>query len=269
MNHDRWEQLGSRYRDGDLDASESALFEEHMEACEACREIVEADSLLGDGLKMVLDGAFPADFEQRTLALVGEETGGTSPDRRLPSERRGPVVVAVQWLRHGEFRLPAPVAVAAAALLVVLGALVLGRGAPFGPRAGEPQLLISAPVGEAEWIEADAAEAEIRSLLRRTRTLLLALATAEPDEEGRYNLDAEEALSKDLIHEVRMVEASTYLDEDTDILDLIQDLELILLDVSTWQGEADANQLAMLRDGISGRSLIYRISTYEPHLGGD
>ena len=104
-------------------------------------------------------------------------------------------------------------------------------------------------------------------MLRRTRTLLLALATAVPDEEGRYHLEAEEALSRDLIHEVRMLEAGAAADDDTDILALVRDLEFILLDVSTWEGEADADRLALLQNGISERSLIYRVSTFEPRSG--
>ena len=65
------------------------------------------------------------------------------------------------------------------------------------------------------------------------------------------------------------MESSAYMDDNTDILSLIQDLEIILLDVSTWQGEADADRLALLRGGISDRSLIYRLATYEPRVGGD
>jgi len=263
MSHDHWEELSSRYRDGDLDPHERSRFEEHLEQCEACRRAAETDALAGKGLHTLIDHEYPDDLESRTMARIRT---ADSPSR-AGSESWGSRVRT--WFRHGEFTIPVPVAMAAAVLLLVFGALILRVMAPGGARSGGQALLVGSAGGEPEWIEVDAAEAEVRSLLRRTRTLLLALTTAGPDEEGRYHLEAEESLSRDLIQEVRWLESSDYLDERTDILSLIQDLEVILLDVSTWQGEADADRLALLRGGISDRSLIYRLATYEPLVGGD
>lgn len=269
MNHDRWEEMSSRYRDGDLDPRQRTQFEEHLEGCQACREAVEMNAVFAEGLKAAFDRAYPADFEARTLARINTgkgEADTTSPAR--PAAESWPAKTA-RWLRHGEFRIPVPVALAAAVCLIVFGAAVLRVAAPSIFGEGGRRVLVGSTAGEQEWIDVGAAEAEVRSMLKRTRTLLLALTTARPDEQGHYHLEAEEALSRDLIQEVRLLESSAYMDDNTDILSLIQDLEIILLDVSTWQGEADADRLALLRGGISDRSLIYRLATYEPRVGGD
>jgi len=263
MSHDRWEELGSRYRDGDLDAEERSLFEEHVEECGTCRGVLEADALFGEELKTMLDAQYPDDLELRTMARLRPAGAGSTAGIRGWASKAG------TWLRHGEFTIPVPVAMAAAVALLVIGAFVLRVTGPGELTGGGQQVLVESAGDEGEWIALDAAEAEVRSLLRRTRTLLLALTTAGPDEEGRYHLEAEESLSRDLIKEVRLLESSDYLGDRRDILSLVRDLEVILLDVSTWQGEADADRLALLRGGIDDRSLIYRLATYESTVGGE
>ncbi|MFC1628225.1 anti-sigma factor family protein [Gemmatimonadota bacterium] len=254
MNHDLWEELSSRYRDGDLEATELEQFEEHLIGCSECRELVQLDALIAGSMTATMDSAYPVDLESRVLALV-------------EVEKESWYSRAADWLRHGELRLPAPVAIAAALVLIVLGTFALQPGTVSISGGDDREILALSSDSGSDWIDAEAAGQEVRSLLRRTRTLLLALSTAVPDEDGTYHLEAEEALSRDLIHEVRMFEAGTTPDDDTDIITLVRDLELILLDVSTWEGEADADRLALLQDGISERSLIYRVSTFESRSG--
>ena len=252
MSHDLWKELSSRYRDGDLDASEVEQFEEHLNGCAECRELVQLDALIAGSLAASMDAVYPVELESKVLALMEKE----------PWYSR-----AASWLRHGELRMPAPVAVAATLVLIVLGTLALQPGDTSISEGSDREILSLSPDTGSGWIDAEAAGQEVRSLLRRTRTLLLALSTAVPDEDGTYHREAEEALSRDLIHEIRMLEASATPDDDTDIITLVRDLELILLDVSTWEGEADSDRLALLQDGISERSLIYRVSTFEPRSG--
>jgi hypothetical protein len=243
-----------RYRDGELDPGTRTRFEEHLRGCADCREALELDALLGDALNDTLDAFYPADLEDRFEARL-----------RIEGSRR-PLGRLTHWLRHGEFRVPAPVAVAAMLLVVIAGSALLVN------RNGHPPA--TDPVGTfagsgSDVIEAADAEQEILSLLTRTRTLLLSLTTAHPDSSGDYDLRAEQALSRNLISEYRILEARAEGDDRAEILDLIHDLEVILLDLSTWEGSADAQQVAMLQGGITDRSLIYRLSTYEPTIGGE
>lgn len=272
MNQEQWESLRDRYLRGELSLEERASFEAHMEAEGLGRTDIEADLLLTGGLRHALDALYPADLEARTMARVRSVAGGEvkgAPEKAGPGRGFGRVLT---WLREGEFRIPAPAAIAAAVLLVVTGGIALRTLLPAGGDAGTalPGGLESAHAGVVEAEEA--AEEEVHSLLKRARTLLLALATAGPDREGRYDLSAEEALSRDLIVEVRMLESSrdlAELEERQDVLDLVRDLEAILLDVSTWQGVADSDRLAVVRGGIEDRSLIFRLNTYAQEFGGD
>ena len=266
MSHSHWEILGSRYRDGDLNRDELARFEEHQKQCEECRENVRTDALLAESLQVLISNRYPGDLEARTMLRILEDRENVLTDIR-PAEKRKWISASVNWLRHGRFTLPVPVALAAAVILVFLGAAILRIAVRPDFQSSGDALLVESATGDTEHIEIGAAEAEVRSLLNRTRTLLLALSTARPDETGRYHLEAEESLSRDLMHEVRVLESSDYVYDRTDILSLIRDLEVILLDVSTWQGEADDNRLALLRGGITDRSLIYRLATYEPING--
>ncbi len=268
MSHGHWEMLGSRNRDGDLDRDELARFEEHLEQCEECRESLRTDNLLAGKLQALISNRYPSDLEARTMLRILEDRESVLADIS-PAEKGKWISASVNWLRHGRFTMPVPVALAAAVILVFLGAAILRIAVRPDLQSSGEALLVESATGETEYIGIGAAETEVRSLLNRTRTLFLALSTARPDEAGRYNLEAEESLSRDLIQEVRLLEASDYLDERTDILRLIRDLEVILLDVSTWQGKADDNWLAVLRGGISDRSLIYRLATWESINGVD
>jgi len=254
MNHVSWEEMRDRYRDGELDPGARERFEEHLRDCTACREALELDALLGEALHETLEAFYPEDLESRFEARLAE-TGTPGPMARLAT-----------WIRHGEFRVPAPVAAAALVLIITLGSVLLfGRSHPVLP-GDSPATATGAP---GALVTAADAEEEILSLLTRTRTLLLSLSTAHPDSSGAYDLRAERALSRNLISEYRILETRAEDDERAEILDLIHDLEVILLDLSTWEDTADARQVAMLQGGITDRSLIYRLSTYEPTIGGN
>ena len=89
------------YLDGEFDERESAAFEEHVGSCEACRNVVRARR------------AFLAAFRQKLAAA------------RMPADLKEQLtrqVHAAVKARHGARSLALPMAVAASALVLVLGA---------------------------------------------------------------------------------------------------------------------------------------------------
>lgn len=248
--HQVWEERAGRYRDGELDAAERAAFEAHRDVCPLCQGILAADAALAEGLREALDGVYPGDLEQRVARRLAE---------RHPRRGSG----FRHWLRHGEFRIPAPVAVAAVLLLAVTGAwLGLGGGlAGHDPLEAVP---MTAAFGGEEVVAA-----EVHDLLVRARTLLLSLDTAGPDPQGNYHLETEQRLSRDLVQRMRWLAEDPDYEDRTGLLDLVMDLETILLDVSTWSEGADAQRLALVRGGIEDRSLLYRIDAFTDEYGGD
>jgi anti-sigma factor RsiW len=247
MDHAHWIELLGRERDGELDEGERAALEAHLESCADCRELRERERMWARALRQALEAAYPDDLEARFLARLA-----ASPSLR--ARLRG-------WLRYGEFRLPVPAAIAAALLLVVLGIGIARLALPADPMAGvNPMVALD---------DAGSVEAQVRSLLVRARTLLLALDTASPDASGQFHLEAEQRLSRDLVTEVRLMQGSGEYEGRDALIDLVMDLEAILLDVSTWSGGADAQRLALVQAGITERSLLYRIDAFTEDLGGD
>jgi hypothetical protein len=218
------------------------------------RSDIEADLLVSRRLREALDASYPTDLDARLLSRI-----------RSSSSR---IVRFVDWLKQGEFRIPVPVAIAAVLLLMVTGGLALQGILPSG-RESETSLMTGSGFGSSAELAAGDVEQEVRSLLMRARTLLLSISTAGPDAQGRYDLAAEEELSRDLIREVRLLGSNPDLEKQVDVLDLVKDLEAILLDVSSWQGVADFDRVAVVRGGIDDRSLIFRLNTYTSAFNGD
>ncbi len=247
MDHTHWIELLGRHQDGELSGEEQIALEAHLEACADCRENLEVDRACARALRQALDEAYPTDLEARFQAQL-------EVSHRKHHGLSG-------WLRHGEFHLPVPVALAAGVLLVVVGIGIARLAQPTDPLAGvDPMAALD---------DAGSVESQVRSLLVSARTLLLALDTAGPDATGHYHLEAEQRLSRDLVTEVRLMQGSGEYEGRDALIDLVMDLEAILLDVSTWPGGADAQRLALVQAGITERSLLYRIDAFTEDLGGD
>jgi len=249
MDHAHWIELLSRHQDGELEEEEEerVALEAHLEACVDCRELLEGDRACARALRQALDAACPTDLEARFQARLGA----------LRPARRG----LSGWLRHGEFRLPVPVALAAGVLLVVIGIGIARLAHPTDP------LTYVDPMAALD--DAGSVEGQVHSLLVRARTLLLALDTAGPDATGLFHLEAEQRLSRDLVTEVRLMRGSGEYEGRDALIDLVMDMETILLDVSTWPGGANVQRLALVQAGITERSLLYRIDAFTEDLGGD
>ena len=71
MSHELFDELSSRYRDGDLDPSEIGRFEEHLMNCSRCREAIELDAFIAGSLTEQLDAAYPEALEVRVLDRTG------------------------------------------------------------------------------------------------------------------------------------------------------------------------------------------------------
>jgi anti-sigma factor RsiW len=247
MDHAYWIELLGRHQDGELTGEEQLALETHLETCVECRERLHVDRACARAFRQALDEVYPADLETRFLA---RREASHREHRRLSG-----------WLRHGEFRLPVPVALAAGVLLVVVGIGIARLAQPTDPLAGvDPMAALD---------DAGSVESQVRALLMNARTLLLALDTAGPDATGHYHLEAEQRLSRDLVTEVRLMQGSGEYEGRDTLIDLVMDLEAILLDVSTWPGGADAQRLALVQAGITERSLLYRIDSFTEDLGGD
>jgi len=260
MKQERWEELRGAYLADRLAADEREAFESLMQEQGLTRGDLENDLLVTGAMRAAMDDAYPGDLEERTLDLV--RTGVNELNTTAASS--GSTRRFLEWIRGGEFRIPVPAAIAAALLLMLSGGLLM-RGifptvpAPTFTDTGQSAVTLAA--GEVE--------SEIRSLLGRARTLLLALTTAIPDENGDYHLVAEQELSRDLIRDVRLLGSRNEMENGDEVLSLVRDLEAILLDVATWDGIADTDRMAVLQGGIKDRSLIWRLNTYEQEFGGN
>ncbi|HET6162249.1 MAG TPA: zf-HC2 domain-containing protein [Planctomycetota bacterium] len=134
------------YVDGELAAAEAAAFEDHVEACAACRRAVAVQRALEEKLVLLprprLQLADALRLEQAIAEQIDRATRGTPPRPRLPALRRVAAAAAVlgaaalglaRWRTAG--RVDAPVAVAP------VPAPAAPREVVFESRAGDPALL--------------------------------------------------------------------------------------------------------------------------------
>ena len=88
LEHEEARELLDAWRDGELDAEESARVEAHVKTCEKCKRV---DELLGGGLKQAIAGAPESSTEilegvQRRIRLRSRGRFYASEDKRkMPS----------------------------------------------------------------------------------------------------------------------------------------------------------------------------------------
>jgi len=243
---------------GDLTPSEARKVEDHLTGCATCaREHAAIAATLA-----ALDPArlYPREaevdwdrFAARTVALAQGET------RVLPFRER-----ARPWTR------PAILARAAALVLAVgLGAFLLLQ--PVEPPA-PPEVTGSGsemPIEFQQRLEVNLAQQNTRQYLEQSRAVLInVLESPVRCAKNEIDIAAEREKSRQLLRRKKLLRDDLARPELARALELCNQLEGILTEISTLKNCADLERIQELRDAVRRNQLLVKIGVMEEELGG-
>jgi anti-sigma factor RsiW len=217
---------------GEVDRADRSRVDTHLASCPYCQ-------LEKEKLARVMSMIDTAPLVEAPLGF--ERTAWARLEPALDANRSGwkTFFWFPQWALAG----------GVAALLVV--AFVAGRVSGGDPAAPPSS-------GAVAQVEPERVlETEVGNHLDRTQMMLVELANAETD--GADVLAGEQERAVDLVAANRLIRQSAMQSGDTQIVDMLEDLERVLLEVANAPADVTSNDLTDLQSRISREDLLFRL----------
>lgn len=226
MNHLNEEQLILHYY-----GEESANADEHLSACESCREAYQVLQRVLNSVDSLPVPERGADYE----ALVWQAV-----ERRLERKKSW----GIRWWK------PLVVAVAMAALIV--GAFLAGR------QGRKPQQVAAVDGTARERVLLVA----VGDHLERSQMILVELANAGAPKNGHLDITYEQRAAEDLLESNRLYRQTASSSGDEATAALLDDLERVLLEIAHSPSAVSEKQLDELRKQIEDRGILFKVKVF-------
>jgi anti-sigma factor RsiW len=218
---------------GETDRAEAPRIESHLASCTECQSAKE--KLVR--VMTLVDSASPVEaplgFERMAWARLEPE---------LDANRSG-------WRTF--FWFP-QWALGAGVAVLVIAAFAAGRFTGGTTPVSDPVQAVATDV-EPERV----LRAAVGDHLDQTQMMLVELANAEVD--GGDVLAGEQVRAADLVAANRLMYRSALQSGDTQIVDILEDLERVLLEVANAPANASSNDLTDLQSRITTEDLLFRL----------
>jgi hypothetical protein len=194
---------------------------------------------------------------QRVLAVVDSAAVAEAPDgfERVAWARLEPALPARRggWLSSFVFS-PAPLAWAAVAVLLVVGAFMAGRQMPqTQPSAGAP-----APAqASAETVRERILLVDLGDHLDRSQMVLVELVSAEST--GRVDISSEQARAQQLLASNRLYRQTAATTGDAAVAAVLDELERVLVDLAASPSTLSQDDLDIVRRRIESKGLLFKV----------
>jgi hypothetical protein len=230
---------------GEMTAAEEQALSAHLTDCGACRaELTRLQRVLGaldEGA--VPPAALPEGFERTVWARL---------EPNLRRTRRG-------WLPLMAFS-PAPLALAAAVILLVAAAFFAGR--VFSPATTAPASASRSP----EQIRERILLVDLGDHLERSQMVLVELLSGEEGTDGHMNIAVERARAEQLVTANRLYRQTAADTGDAAVRELLDELERVLVDVAASPEELSQEELGDVRRRIDSRALLFKVRVVSSQL---
>jgi hypothetical protein len=236
---------------------EARRLDEHLGACAPCRQLwVE----LGETMTLVDRASVPEPgpgFERVMWAKV---------QAALPTRRRAPwavrvllpmaATVVISALTGGYLWRALHPGQSTARALPTAPSAAAAPGAAVPESAGNTTASATASRGRAALGERVLLTA-LDDHFQQTQTLLIELKNAPDDDAGDFAF--ERATADDLISSGRLYRVMARQNGDTQMAQMLEDLESVLLDVARSRGQVDADDMKALRARIESQDLLFKV----------
>jgi hypothetical protein len=223
---------------GEMPAGEEAAAAAHLGSCAACHaEYTSLQRTLGAiDERAVSQVELPPSFERTVWARL---------EPNLRKERRG----WMSWLLFA----PAPLALAAAVLVLVVGAFFAGRALSPAP------VTTPAATGGASMtqIRERILLIDLGEHLDRSQMVLVELVSSE--DTGRVDISGERARAEQLVADNRLYRQAAEDTGDAALSELLDEIERVLTEVAASPERVSGRDLADMRRGIESRDLLFKV----------
>jgi hypothetical protein len=241
MNHLTEEQLILHYygEEGDpATGGESLAAEQHLEGCGECRRLYSS-------LVRVLNVVDSFPVPDRCEAYGAQVWSRI--EQRIPRKRR--------WFQFGGAPLRWAVASAACAALMI-AAFVAGRFYPLMQQQGRAGRIITAKNIDPQGSERVLLVA-VGDYLERSQMVLVELANTNA--KGTIDISAEQERAEDLVSETRLYRQTAARTGDTNIDNVLEELERVLVDITHEPSKISPQGLESLRQRLQSEGILFKI----------
>jgi hypothetical protein len=246
---------------GEIDPGDREFFDAHLVTCHACAaEFKDMSAVL-----KVMD--------QRVRRDPGPEFWDGYWDR-LAERRAAGNIRAIRPERIRGFslfgKMPAWAFQAAAAIILVLAGIALGRTLFVKPavRADRTTLPVSGTAPAV--IPASAPVLQARDYFDRSKRIILAMVNYDPETQDAYGLDLplQKQLSRELVNEAGGLMSSLKSPSEKRLRDLVADLETILVQIANLESEQDVSAVEFVKQGVDRKGILLKINLTEMERPG-
>ena len=147
-------------------------------------------------------------------------------------------------------------AIAGALAILIVAAFLAGR---YLPRHEQPGSLVKvqAPKTASDRVLMVA----VWDHLDRTEMILVELANTPA--EGKVDISAERELAQNLVNENRLYRQTAQRDKDTEIANLLDQVERVLIDISHHSDSVSGKELQELQERIESQGVLFKVRVIE------
>ena len=218
---------------GEIERADRARVDEHLASCMECQRAKEKLARVMTMIDTAAPVEAPPGFERSAWARLEPE---------LAANRDGGVLRKIFWFPQW--------ALAGGVAALVIAAFVAGRFS-----GGDIAVPASGAVAQVD--SGRVLETAVGDHLDRTQMMLVELANAETD--GADVLAGEQERAVDLVAANRLIRQSALQSGDTQIIDILEDLERVLLEVANAPATVTSNDLTDLQSRITREDLLFRL----------
>ena len=243
------------YIAGDLTEQDRKEVSDHLIECPSClsehdelRSVLDASSALAQPASDERTIEYWKGFPSQVIEKLADERS---------RERLSPVHLFEPLVSVFRFRMKYVFALSGLATIIVGGFLLLNRHT-----VEEPQVLVSEPQEfPPELIKA---YDQMGEYLGKSRVLLVGISNLSIDEEQSVDLSVEKKVARELLEQARDLRSQPL---DIRSAKLVDDMEKVLIELANVQGEDVAPSVEIVRRGIEGQNLLFKVRMAETAFG--
>lgn len=245
--------VDARY--GELGATDTAAFKEHLSSCTACASdyarMQQSLEIMDRRIRSEPGQAFWANYWENLRSRMESEKEAIPLSTPPPKMVRFRPAFMAAWA-YG----------VAAVLLVAIG-IYLGRTVLVRQTqgAGQPANASNVvPGADSAYASRQAVEKQCDDYFERSKALLIGVVNASDETAPTYNLARQQHISRELLQQAGFLKIALKEPDQEHLRQLIGDLEVVLMQLANYSVENGVPLVELVKEGVDKKSILLKIN---------